>query len=68
MAKKFQVDVSELQKINSLVDPKNIWRGLLISLSHGHEHCGSIDRMESARWVGLREDCTRGLHLPVQLQ
>lgn len=37
IAKEFQVNVFELQKINSLVDPKNIWKGLLISLPHGHK-------------------------------
>lgn len=37
IAKDFDVDVSELQKINSLVDPENIWRGLLVSLPHGHK-------------------------------
>ncbi|MNJ42469.1 putative endopeptidase p60 precursor [compost metagenome] len=42
IAKKFDVDVSELQKINSLVDPENIWRGLLISLPQGHKPAAGL--------------------------
>jgi cell wall-associated NlpC family hydrolase len=37
IAQQFGVSVSALRKINSLIDPRNIWKGLLVNLPNGHK-------------------------------